>query len=124
LLSPDEVSISDVASAKEIHRIGGNFVKAPWYSKFSQEDFDEVDKGIFSMREPKIHAARRKLFANAFSKNAIVEWEDVIQQKVGMAIAGIKRDIQTQSEANILNWFTYMVRSHKLSSARMREPPY
>lgn len=115
LLSPDEVSISDLASAKEIHRIGGNFLKAPWYGKFSQEDFEEVDKGIFSMREPKIHANRRKLFANAFSKNAIVEWEDVIQQKVAMTMAGIRRDVQNKGQANVLNWFTFMVRSFAVS---------
>lgn len=108
-LSPDEVAISDVPSVKEIHRIGGNFLKAPWYGKFSQEDFAEVDKGIFSMREPKVHAARRKLFANAFSKNAIVEWEDVVQEKVNMAMNGIKRDIGATGKANILAWFTYMV---------------
>lgn len=109
LISPDEVSVSDVPSAKEIHRIGGNFLKAPWYGKFSQENFAEVDKGIFSMREPKVHSQRRKLFASGFSRNAILEWEDVIQQKVGMAISGIQREMRNKGSANILDWFTYMV---------------
>lgn len=113
MISPDEVSVSDVASAKEIHRIGGNFLKAPWYGKFSQEDFAEVDKGIFSMREPKVHSQRRKLFASGFSRNAILEWEDVIQQKVGMAISGIQREMQNKGSANILDWFTYMVCSFR-----------
>lgn len=93
---------------KEIHRIGSGFLKAPWYGKFTQEKLEDNEKGIFAIQEPKTHAARRKLFANGFSKTALTEWEDVLQEKVDLTMEGLKKDLQSKGTANMLAWFTFM----------------
>lgn len=40
------------------------------------------------MREPKMHAARRKMFARPFANTALREnWEDTVRQKFGFALS-------------------------------------
>jgi cytochrome P450 len=75
---PEEVDFSDFQSFKEIHRIGGRFLKSPWYQKFR----DAPVLATFSMLDPKQHAARRKLLARPFSNTSLREnWEQVVCQK-------------------------------------------
>lgn len=108
-ISPEEVAISDLASTKEIHRIGGGFLKARWYSKFTQQKQpEEEEKGVFSMENPKVHAARRKLLAHGFSKAALREWDDVVREKVDMAVRGIEKQFRETGKGDVLAWFTYM----------------
>jgi hypothetical protein len=80
--APNEVDVSDVEAFKEIHRIGGGFLKSPWYNSF------RTGMDVFSMREPKMHAARRKMFARPFANTALREnWEDTVRQKFGFALS-------------------------------------
>lgn len=57
----------------------------------------------------KVHSQRRKLFANALTKNSLLEWEDVLHEKVSLAIAGVMKEAQTKGKADIFAWFTFMV---------------
>ncbi|KAJ4188492.1 hypothetical protein NW755_006654 [Fusarium falciforme] len=60
------------------------------------------------MRDPHQHAARRRLFARAFSNNSLLtHWEPEIRQKTQLAVAKIKNDAQNGS-ADILKWWTLM----------------
>lgn len=112
-ISPEEVSVSDVKSVKEIHKIGNGFLKAPWYAKFTQESSgsnSQEDLGIFAMRDPKVHSVRRKLFARGFSAKGLEAYEGIIQRKVKMTMDGISRSLQQEGKADILAWLTFMVR--------------
>ncbi|CAG9984581.1 unnamed protein product [Clonostachys byssicola] len=103
-LSPDEVAISDLEAFSQIHKIGSGFIKSAWYDKlrFGREP------GIFFMRNPHQHAARRRLFARAFSNNSLTtHWEPDIRQKAELAVVKIKEDAQAGS-ADILKWWTLM----------------
>ena len=101
--------MADLAATKDIHRIGSGFIKAPWYGKFTGQDVPEHNKGIFAMRDAKIHAARRRLLSNPFAKSSILEWETMVHGKVHMAIDGIKRSVKEVGKADILAWLTFMV---------------
>ncbi|KAJ8063434.1 hypothetical protein OCU04_008653 [Sclerotinia nivalis] len=60
------------------------------------------------MIDSKLHAARRKIFANAFSKSFLkTNWEDEVKRKVIMAVEKIKRDA-LRKEVDILTFFTFM----------------
>ena len=107
-IAPDEVAISDSASTKEIHRIGAGYLKPEWYAKFTEEPAGEEQKGMFSVIDPKLHAARRKLFAHGLSKASLSEWEEVLQEKTIMAVAGLKKSLVETASANLLAWFTFM----------------
>jgi hypothetical protein len=111
-ISPEEVSVSDVDAVKEIHRIGSGYLKAAWYSKFTQEKFaSQEDLGIFAMQDPKVHSVRRRLFSAAFSKNSLSACEGIVHSKMVAAISGLQSELKANKSADLLAWLTFMVRS-------------
>ncbi|KAL2822495.1 cytochrome P450 [Aspergillus granulosus] len=104
-ISPTEVSISSPAEFKEIHRVGSPFLKSEWYSKFTMGS----RPGVFDMRDPKMHAGRRKLFARAFSKSELRrEWEGVVREKVRLAVGKMRGEIQGGGKSDVLKWWTFL----------------
>ena len=59
------------------------------------------------MTDPKDHAARRKLFGPPFAKSAIASREDLIREKVNLAVEKIKQDTQAAS-ADVVKWWQFM----------------
>ena len=107
-LTPDEVSVSDVQSFKEIHRIGGGFVKSPWYLNMSTGGPGSA-LGLFQIPDPKQHAARRKMFARGFSQAHLrSQWEGVVQERVRLAVARIKQECATSGSVDVLKWWMYL----------------
>ncbi|GME35543.1 Cytochrome P450 [Neofusicoccum parvum] len=111
IIAPSEVDCSDPQMFKEIHRHGNGFHKAQWYKKFS--GYTDVDKNhsIFTMADPKNHAARRKLLARAFTKTEIRKhWEKEIRQKVSLAVERMNDDATTHpdGEVNVQKWWILM----------------
>ncbi|KAF9888504.1 hypothetical protein FE257_008611 [Aspergillus nanangensis] len=104
-ISPHEIATCDPDAFTSIHRIGSGFLKSPWYDTISSAP----EPGIFMMRDPKEHAARRKLFARAFSKNALGKnWGSVIRAKVDKAVEQLKSEGKGKGEVDILKWWTLM----------------
>jgi cytochrome P450 len=102
-IAPNEVAVSDLEGFANIHKIGGGFLKSPWY-----ETLVAREPGIFAQRDPNLHAARRRLFAQAFSNSALQRnWATEIHEKARLAVARIKADALT-SEADILKWWTLL----------------
>ncbi|KAF7936521.1 uncharacterized protein EAE97_007887 [Botrytis byssoidea] len=103
LVAPDEASCSSLTSFKTIHRISKPFLKSGWY-----RDFTSVLPNLFSMINPKDHAARRKLFAHAFSKTSLkANWESEVRKKTDMAVDKIKRDALV-GEVDLMKFFMFM----------------
>ncbi|KAH8680004.1 cytochrome P450 [Tricladium varicosporioides] len=88
-IAPNEIDIADPEVYKEIHKIGGGFLKDPWYQSFRQGDTTDV----FSMIDPKEHSERRKLFAPLWTSTALhTNWEEMVAGKVKLAVAKIRKD--------------------------------
>ncbi|RGP79424.1 hypothetical protein FLONG3_2479 [Fusarium longipes] len=103
-LSPHEVSVSDLESVSAIHKIGAGFLKSAWYDGITPDR----EPGIFAMRDPHQHSARRRLFARAFSVSSLLtNWEPEIRQKTSLAVQKIKHDAQG-SGADVFKWWTLM----------------
>ncbi|TGO81688.1 hypothetical protein BPOR_1052g00020 [Botrytis porri] len=103
IVAPDEISCSSLTSFKTIHRISKPFLKATWYRHFTSQL-----PNVFSMINPKDHAARRKLFAHAFSKSSLrANWESEVRKKTSLAVNKIKRDALA-GEVDIMRFFMYM----------------
>lgn len=103
-IAPDEVAVGDVEAFSQIHRIGAGFLKSSWYDTVTPGR----EPGIFAMRDPHLHAARRRLFARAFSNSSLQRnWEDEIRAKAELAVAKIKADALAGG-ADILKWWTLM----------------
>jgi len=106
-ITPNEIAINDPASFKDIHKIGSGFNKTNWYEYLNTNGVGKCP-GVFNMTNPKEHAARRKLLAKGFSQRHLREqWEDVVREKVDLAVARIKADA-TSGTADVLKWWTYL----------------
>ncbi|OIW26271.1 cytochrome P450 [Coniochaeta ligniaria NRRL 30616] len=102
-IAPDEVAVNDVEAFSQIHKIGAGFLKSQWYDTVTA-----WEPGIFEMRDPRQHAARRRLFARAFSNSSLRRnWEAEIRAKGDLAVARIKADALAGG-ADILKWWTLM----------------
>ncbi|KAK6208643.1 cytochrome p450 [Colletotrichum tabaci] len=103
-ISPLEVAVADPEGFAAIHKIGAGFLKGPWYATTAVG----VDPGIFSMVDPKQHAARRRLFSRAFTGASLRRnWEPVVREKVERAIERIRTDA-LGGTADVLKWWTLM----------------
>jgi cytochrome P450 len=103
-ISPTEVAVSDPEGFKQIHSVSSKFTKDIWYEKLTM--FPKPS--VFTLRVPKEHSARRKLFARGFSKTYLRDnWESTVKAMAKMAVQGIKRDASS-GHADILKWYTFM----------------
>ncbi|RYO67069.1 putative sterigmatocystin biosynthesis P450 monooxygenase [Alternaria arborescens] len=105
-IAPNEAAVSDTGGVTQIHKIGGGFLKSDFYSVLVPTD----TPGIFAMRDPHVHAARRRLFARAFSNSSLnSNWDVEVRQKVGLAVQKIRQDASGSSQgADIFKWWTLM----------------
>lgn len=103
-ISPTEVAVADPAAFKQIHAVSSRFAKDIWYEKLT--NFPRLS--VFTMRNPREHGQRRKLFARGFSKTYLREhWEPTIREKTSLAVEKIKVDAHT-GVADLLKWWTFM----------------
>ncbi|KAM0345672.1 hypothetical protein ACHAPU_006327 [Fusarium lateritium] len=103
-VSPQEIAVSDLDAFSTIHKIGAGFLKSVWYEGTNTGR----EPGIFAMRDPHQHAARRRLFARAFSVSSLMaNWEPVIRQKTELAVQKIKEDANSAG-ADVFKWWTLL----------------
>ncbi|KAM0505406.1 hypothetical protein ACHAP8_001633 [Fusarium lateritium] len=103
-LSPHEVSVSNAEAVAAVHKIGAGFLKSAWYDGITPGR----EPGIFAMRDPHQHSARRRLFARAFSNGSLLaNWEPEIRQKTSLAVQKIKQDA-LGAGADVFKWWTLM----------------
>ena len=104
LIAPQEVDVADPVAARRIHGMGSGFVKAPFYKLLSPGPVDN----IFNFRDPKLHTARRKLYAKGFALNSLrKEWEPTVRDIVTVTLRKIQQDA-SNGEAEIMGWWTLM----------------
>ena len=60
------------------------------------------------MADPRVHATRRRLLAQSFSKSHLLKWEPLVLQKTQLAVSGIGEEAKKTGEADILKWWTFM----------------
>jgi cytochrome P450 len=104
-ISPNEVSVADPQSVSMIHKINSGYTKSPWY-------IDVAPFGrpiLFSMSDPKAHAARRKLFARAFSKTYLRQtYESTVHSMTKQVVAKMKLEARSNGTTDVLKWWTFM----------------
>ena len=103
-IAPQEVAVADVAAFSQIHKIGAGFCKSSWYDTITPNR----SPGIFVMRDPHRHAARRRLFAQPFSNSALQKnWAVEIRSRVEIAVSRIREEA-SRGDADVLRWWTLM----------------
>lgn len=105
-VAPHEVAVADLAGVCQIHKVSSGFLKSSFYANLTPDQ----NPGIFAMRDPYAHAARRKLFARAFSNSSLkIHWDAEVRWKATLAVQKIKQDaLDAEKGADILKWWTLM----------------
>ncbi|KAF4304590.1 cytochrome p450 [Botryosphaeria dothidea] len=104
-LSPTEVAVgADVPAFRAIHGVQSKFKKDVWYERLT--NFPRLS--VFTMRDPREHGARRRLFARGFSKSYLREvWEPAVREKVAVAVSKIGAEARA-GRADLMRWWTFM----------------
>lgn len=97
-IGPNEVSFSNIESVKEIYGQATVYMKAPVYDTFSLPPL-----GIFSMRDKREHAQRRRLLAHAFSQANLHDTEPMIIEKIEQTVQNVQK--RKDSAVNVLALF-------------------
>ncbi|KAL5333391.1 cytochrome P450 [Aspergillus crustosus] len=101
-VTPDEVDISDISTAREIHRVGSKFRKSQFYRKLGPIE------NLFTTTDPKFHANRRRLLAPFFAESSISKLEPIVLDKVRLTVQKIRDEMKTQGHADVFKWWTLM----------------
>lgn len=102
-IGPSEVSVTDLQTARQIHRVQSKFLKTDFYPRLTNGFVN-----VFSILSPKAHAERRRLLAMPLSEKGLRKFEDVIMKTVIAAVEGIEQDMKSHSESNVAKWFLFM----------------
>ncbi|KAH9231144.1 hypothetical protein K456DRAFT_1740012 [Colletotrichum gloeosporioides 23] len=103
-ITPDEISVADPDGYIDIYRMGSGFIKSKFYKQIS----GGANPAIFTIIDPKEHAARRKLFARAFTISSIREnCEALVREKVEKATDCVRSEAM-EGRSDVLKWWTLM----------------
>ncbi|OLN95716.1 putative sterigmatocystin biosynthesis P450 monooxygenase STCB-like protein 3, partial [Colletotrichum chlorophyti] len=106
-ISPRQVAVSEPNAVATIHRVSGGFPKSPWYEESTLPEGGEPS--IFSLSDPKKHAARKKLLGKVFTKTSMRrDWEGTVREKVERAVERIYYEAKNKGSSDVLKWFTMM----------------
>ncbi|KAL0254660.1 hypothetical protein SLS55_010140 [Diplodia seriata] len=105
-ISPTEVAVGgDVTAFKQIHNVQSKFAKDLWYEALT--NFPRLS--VFTMRDQRQHAARRRLFARAFGKGFLRErWEPAVRDKCAAAVRRVREEAAATGKADLMKWWTFM----------------
>ena len=103
-VSPDEVDITDVGAAKEIHKIGERYQKAGFYTHIGHKSA----KTLFSTTDPRFHAARRRLLAGPMSEASMVNFEPIVADRVNLCMKRMGEEMQSRGVADVYKWWTFL----------------
>ncbi|KAG5941735.1 hypothetical protein E4U60_007743 [Claviceps pazoutovae] len=106
-VAPREVSISDLDSVRQIHRIGTPFRKSAWYKEVTRQPLDDQCT-VFAIQDPRKASARRKLFQRSATHAAVQQWEPVVAQLANLTVQKIKKDVSATGTADVAKWWSMM----------------
>lgn len=87
---------------KAIHNVRNGFAKSDFYENL------QLANTLVCLTNNKEHAARRRHFQGAFSRQNLAEWESVIVGCVKKAVMGVKEMGKDGKEVDLLKTFNGM----------------
>ena len=107
--APNEIIVADVATFKEIHRIGTHFVKSNFYHYLNPTEAGKGPFSVFALTDPSEHSKRRRLLSRGFTQSSLrSNWEPIVHEKIAFAVQRIKENSMEHGEVDILRWWMFM----------------
>lgn len=105
-ITPTEVDVSCIRSAREIHRIASPFRKSPWYRLLTRKDGENV----FSTTDPEYHRRHRRLLSSPLSDaNLRALMEPLVRGRIELAISRMAGEARSpRGVMDIAKWFFFM----------------
>lgn len=103
-VAPDEVHINDLSAAREIHKVGGRYLKSKWYENLVPPGIVNV----FTVSDPAYHSALRRLLAGPMADNQLKVFEPLITDRVRLAIRRIGEELEYRGAADIYKWWLFL----------------
>lgn len=108
-VSPKEIIVADVATFRDIHRIGTPFVKSEYYKYLNPTEAGKPPYNVFAEVNVTAHSKRRRLLARGFSVSFLrSNWEPVVLEKVAFAVERMKVECGQDGEVDVLKWWLFM----------------
>ena len=105
-ISPTEVSLADIQSARTIYKVGGPYLKSEWYDTFTG---NQNARNLFTMTNPHQHGHHRRLTAFNFSEKWIANLEPFIARNVQKASLRMDEESKMKGYFDAFKWFMFMV---------------
>lgn len=102
-ISPDQVFVSDPRDVHQIHRIKGEYLKAPFYEKIVPGIVN-----VFNATSVDAHRRYRKLLSGPISETGLQVLLPQVDTKVRLAVHRISEEMYTRGAADISKWWMFM----------------
>ncbi|KAK9799880.1 putative Cytochrome P450 [Seiridium cardinale] len=100
-VGPDTVDVSDGEAALSIHRAKGGFAKSSFY------DTGGRVQSMFSTRDRKFHANRRRLLGPCFTEASLNTMQPIIDDLARLAIENMRQEAGSSAgSVDVLKWWT------------------
>jgi hypothetical protein len=87
-VAPDEVAISDISAVKQIHKVGGPYLKSGFYTHIGHKSY----KTIFSTTDAQYHAKRRKL---------------LVASRVHLCMNRMEEEAENRGVIDVFKWWLF-----------------
>ena len=105
-IAPNDLSFATVSSSKEIYNHSGKghrpFLKSMFYDRADQE------LSIVMVRDPSVHALKRRGLANAFSAKALREQESLVLRYVEMWLTQLSERAKKGEMVDVVEWYAWL----------------
>ena len=102
-VSPNEVSVGDLQSHKDVHKIGSGFLKTDFYAKFVGNRI----LTMFGTSDPIQHSRWRRLLGNSMSESVLKNFESVVRSKIDLLMGQTTKEHQKNGHVDIYKWMHY-----------------
>lgn len=103
-IKPHEVDVSDISAVKEIHRVGGKYLKNEFYDNIGHRG----GKTLFNHTDPHRHALRRKLLSAGMARASIAQLEPDVLQRVQLTMKRMREESKQRGVIDVFKWWTFM----------------
>ncbi|QKX64101.1 uncharacterized protein TRUGW13939_11274 [Talaromyces rugulosus] len=103
-VAPHEVDIADISAVKEIHRVGGKYLKSEFYDKIGHRG----GRTLFNQTDPHLHAIRRKLLSAGMARANIVHLEPDVMQRIQLTMKRMQEENDHSGVIDVFKWWTFM----------------
>lgn len=102
-VAPNEVHINDLSATREIHKVGGRYLKSKWYETLVPPGIVNV----FTVSDPNYHSALRRLLAGPMADNQVKVFEPLVTSRVRLAISRIGEELERRGAADVFKWWLF-----------------